>query len=138
MIAIAAHRLMFFLRLALVAALAGYMLPTVSYAMHGDVAASYASQALLADEHTAHSHGMTTDHDHGDMAMGHGKGDQTADHHKNTSKQDCCSSFCLNMAVVGDAPQFRAGKASAALDYTNDLMVFAEPIGFNRPPAFRT
>ena len=40
---------MFFLRLALVAALAGYMLPTVSYAMHGDLAASYASQAVQAD-----------------------------------------------------------------------------------------
>lgn len=130
MIAIAAHRLMLFLRLALVAALAGYMLPTVSYAMHGDVAASYSAQAEQADEHAAHSHdGSGGLHDHGD---------QTADHHKNTSKQDCCSSFCLNMAVVGDAPEFRAVKASAALDYTNDLMVFAEPIGLNRPPAFRT
>lgn len=130
MIAIAAHRLMFFLRLALVAALAGYMLPTVSYAMHGDLAASYASQAVQADKHAAHSHdGAGVLHDHGD---------QTADHHKNTSKQDCCSSFCLNMAVVGDAPQFRAVKASPSLDYTNDLMIFAEPIGLNRPPAFRT
>lgn len=130
MIAIAAHRLMFFLRLALVAALAGYMLPTVSYAMHGDVAASYASQAVQVDEHAIHLHdGAGVLHDHGD---------QTADHHKNTSKQDCCSSFCLNMAVVGDAPQFRALKASPTLDYTNDLTVFAEPIGLNRPPAFRT
>lgn len=128
-IAIAAHRLMFFLRLALVAALAGYMLPTVSYAMHGDVAASYSAQDLQADEHV-HSHdGAGVVHDHGD---------QTADHHKNTSNQDCCSSFCLNMAVVGDATEFRAVKASAALDYTNDLTVFAEPIGLNRPPAFRT
>jgi hypothetical protein len=130
---------MFLLRLALVAALAGYMLPTVSYAMHGDVAASYASQAVNTDEHAAHSHGGTTmDHDHGDMAMDHGKADPVGDHHKNTSKQDCCSSFCLNMAVVGDAPEFRAVKASSALDFTNDLLVFTAPIGLNRPPAFRT
>jgi len=129
-IAIAAHRLMFFLRLALVAALAGYMLPTVSFAMHGNVAASYVQQSAQADEHAVHSHdGSGAVHDHGD---------QTADHHKNTAKQDCCSSFCLNMAVVGEAPQFRAVKASAALDYTNDQRVFAEPIGLNRPPAFRT
>lgn len=139
MIAIAAHRLMFFLRLALVAALAGYMLPTVSYAMHGDVAASYSAQAAQADEHAAHSHGGTTEgHDHGDMAMDHTKTDPAGDHHKNISKQDCCSSFCLNMAVIGEAPEFRAVKASAALDFTNDLMVFAEPIAHNRPPAFRT
>lgn len=130
MIAIAAHRLMFFLRLALVAALAGYMLPTVSYAMHGDVAASYVQKAASAHEHAAHSHdGAEAVHDHGD---------QTADHHKNTSKQDCCSSFCLNMAVVTDAPQFCVVKVSSALDFTNDLLVFAEPIRLNRPPAFRT
>lgn len=129
MIAIAAHRLMFLLRLALVAALAGYMLPTVSLAMHGDVAASYGSRAVQTEKHATHSHsGVTMGHDHADQA----------DHHKNTSKQDCCSSFCLNMAVVGDAPQFGAVKASAALDYANDLPVFAEPIGLNRPPACRT
>jgi hypothetical protein len=138
-IVIAAHRLMFFLRLALVAALAGYMLPTVSYAMHGDVAASYAAQALKTDEHATHSHGgVMTDHDHGDMAMDHSNRDQTADHHKNTPNQDCCSSFCLNMAVVDNITEFRAVRVSAALDYTNDLMVFAEPIGFNRPPASHT
>lgn len=129
-IAIAAHRLMFYLRLALVAALAGYMLPTVSFAMHGDFSASYAQKVTPADVHAAHSHDAAgAVHDHGN---------QTADHHKNTSKQDCCSNFCLNMAVVDDAPEFRAARASAALDYTNDLLVFAEPIGLNRPPAFRT
>ena len=129
-IAIAAHRLMFHLRLALIAALAGYMLPTVSFAMHGDFAASYAQKKPPADVHAAHSHNAAgAVHDHGD---------QIADQHNNTSKQDCCSSFCLNMAVVGDAPEFRAVRASAALDYTNDLMVFSEPIGHNRPPAFRT
>ena len=129
-IAIAAHRLMFYLRLALVAALAGYMLPTVSFAMHGDAAASYVQSTASADEHAVHSHdGAGSVHDHGG---------QTADHHKNTSKQDCCSNFCLNMAVVGEAPQFRAARDSAALVYTNDLLVFAEPIGLTRPPAFCT
>lgn len=130
MIAIAAHRLTFLLRLALVASLAGYMLPTVSFAMHGDVAASYASQAAQADEHVTHSHNG--------IAMVHDHGEKTADHHKSPSKQDCCSSFCLNMAVVGDALHFRAVRASIVRDHTNDLPVFAEPIGLNRPPAFRT
>jgi hypothetical protein len=129
-IAITAHRLMFFIRLALVASLAGYMLPTVSFAMHGDFAASYAQKAASAEAHALHSHGAAVAvHDHGD---------QTADHHENTAKQDCCSNFCLNMAVMDNTTEFRAVKASAALDYTNDLTVFAEPIGFNRPPAFRT
>lgn len=129
-IAIAAHRLMFFLRLALVASLAGYMLPTVSFAMHGDFAASYAQKAASADSHASHSHDAAEAvHDHGD---------QTADHHVNTSKQDCCSNFCLNMAVVDNTKEFLAVSVSASLDYTNDLMVFAEPIGFNRPPASHT
>jgi hypothetical protein len=129
-IVIAAHRLMFFLRLALVASLAGYMLPTVSFAMHGDFAASYAQKAGSADSHASHSHDAAEAvHDHGD---------QTADHHENTSKQDCCSNFCLNMAVVDNATEFLAVRVSASLDYTNDLMVFAEPIGFNRPPASHT
>lgn len=129
-IAIAAHRLMFFLRLVLVASLAGYMLPTVSFAMHGDFAASYAQKVAPADAHAAHSHDAA--------GSVHNHGDQTADHHKNTSQQDCCSNFCLNMAVVDNAPEFRAVGASAALDYTNDLLVFAEPIGFTRPPASHT
>ena len=128
-IAIAAYRLMFFLRLALVSSLAGYMLPTVSFAMHGDVAATYAPQAVQTDEHAGHFQDSTgTVHDHGD---------QTADHHKNTSKQDCCSSFCLNMAVVADAPQFSPLKASITRGHTNDLRVFAEPIRLIRPPASR-
>ena len=59
-IAIAAHRLMFHLRLALIAALAGYMLPTVSFAMHGDFAASYAQKTPSADVHAAHSHDAGT------------------------------------------------------------------------------
>lgn len=129
-IAIAAHRLMFFLRLALVASLAGYMLPTVSFAMHGDFAASYAQKAASADAHAAHSHDAAEAvHDHGE---------ETADHHENTSKQDCCSNFCLNMAVVEDAPEFRVARVSAALDYSNDLLVFADPIGLIRPPCSRT
>ena len=130
-IAIAAHRLMFFIRLALVASLAGYMLPTVSFAMHGDAAATYVKQTPSVDGHAAHSHddmGMNTVHDHGN---------QTSDHHSNQSTQDCCSNFCLNMAVVADAPMFSALKASVIRGHTNDLHVFAEPIGFNRPPAFR-
>jgi hypothetical protein len=86
-IAVAAHRLMFFLRLALVASLAGYMLPTVSFAMHGDAAANYMQRASSGDVHAA---------------------------------------------------QFSALKASIARDHTDDLRVFAEPIGLNRPPAFRT
>lgn len=129
-IAIAAQRIMVYLRLALVAALAVYMLPTVSFAMHGDAAASYVQTTASAHEHAAHSHdGAEAVHDHGG---------QIADHHKNTPKQDCCSNFCLNMAVVGDAPQVRAVRCSAVLDFTNDLRVFAEPIGLTRPPAFRT
>jgi hypothetical protein len=131
-IAVAAHRLMFFLRLALVASLAGYMLPTVSFAMHGDAAANYMQRASSGDLHAAHSHddmGVNTVHDHGNQA---------SDHHGNQSTQDCCSNFCLNLAVVADAPQFSALKASIARDHTDDLRVFAEPIGLNRPPAFRT
>ena len=42
------------------------------------------------------------------------------------------------MAVVDNATEFLAVRVSASLDYTNDLMVFAEPIGFNRPPASHT
>jgi hypothetical protein len=129
-IAITAHRLMFFIRLALVASLAGYMLPTVSFAMHGDFAATYPQKVATADAHASHSHDAAEAfHDHGD---------QTDDHHENTAKQDCCSNFCLNMAVVDNVTEFRAHRVSAALDYTNDLTVFAEPIGLNRPPAFRT
>lgn len=126
-VAIAAYRLMFFLRLALVAALAAYMLPTVSFAMHGDFAASYSQKVATADAHAAHSHDAAgAAHDHGN---------QTPDHHSNQSNQDCCSNFCLNMAVVDDALQFSAVKASIARGHTNDLRVFAEPIRLHRPPA---
>lgn len=129
MIAIAAHRLMYLLRLTLVVALAGYMLPTVSFAMHGDVAATYAQQSASVDAHAAGSHDTAE--------AAHEHGDQTADHHKTPSKQDCCSNFCLSFAVIGDSPQLRVLRASPARVFTNDQLVFAAPIGFIRPPAFR-
>jgi len=49
-IAIAAHKLMFLLRLALVVVLAGNTLPSASFAMHGDSAATFkaASDSTLS------------------------------------------------------------------------------------------
>lgn len=129
-IAITAHRLMYLLRLTLVVALAGYMLPTVSFVMHGDFAATYAQQSAAADIHDAHSH------DAADTA--HDQGDQADNHHESPSKQDCCSNFCLNFAVVADTQQLRVLRASASRVFKNDQLVFAAPIGFIRPPAFRT
>lgn len=130
MIALAANRLMFYLRLALVAALAGYMLPIVSFAMHGDVAASYSQQMAFAKNDSAHSHDET--------AAVHDHGDQAAEHEHIQSNQDCCSNLCLNMAVVADSPQLSVLRTSIAIDFTNDQRVFAEPIGLIRPPCFLT
>lgn len=129
MIAIAVQKLTCFLRLVLVAALVGYMLPAVSVAMHCDAAAGCQQETPVAGHHSAPVH--ETD----GAVQGH-CGDQAADH-KSTSDQDCCSNSCLNLGLIGDAPQFRALEASPTRAYANDQDVFAEPIGLNRPPAFR-
>lgn len=129
------HRLMTFVRLVLVAALALYTLPTASLAMHGDMGASYAAQRT--SEMAAHVH--EADHAHGNGAHVHGAmGDHhtaSADHHQQNADQDCCSDFCLNLALVSGTPEFGRVTSSPVLVHANDTRVTAEPILINRPPA---
>jgi len=131
------HRLMVFVRLALVAALAAYTLPSVSFAMHGDIAASYAAKST--PENARHVHeAVHSDHDDAHI---HGADDHqsaSADHHQNNASMDCCSDFCLNLALVTGTPELGRVASSPVRIHSNDDRVTAEPIGFHRPPAART
>jgi len=128
---IAFDKMLVLLRLVIVASLAAYSLPTVSFAMHGDASSSYPSasdrQAVAAD-HAA------TEMDHHD----HGKADQSADRDSKPIKQDCCSDFCLSMAIVAEGHVLASTTPSSVRSFYNDHTVFGELSSLHRPPSFRT
>jgi hypothetical protein len=131
---IAFLKMLVLLRLVIIGSLAAYSLPTVSFAMHGDASASYQIAAAVTSDH----HSTVDDHaamnpDHHD----HGISDETAD--RDTSvKQDCCSDFCVSMAIVADceitvsvAPQF-------LYTLVDDQVVLGQLTSLHRPPSVRT
>ncbi len=135
-VVLAVQRLILLLKVALVAALAGYTLPSASLAMHGSSSASYVAASVAGSPDPAHAaHVSAFSHDHGGSG-GHHAEEASAEAGKNLT-QDCCSDYCLSLALVGDGPVFRFDRTPLPVSFADDERVFAAPIGFNRPPAFR-
>lgn len=131
MIAIVKLRLPLFLRLVLVVALAGYMLPTVSFAMHGTVGASFATMTAQLAQTSSHTHDLASgNHEHDDD-------DDVSEHHSDNAAQDCCTDFCLNLALVSEASEIHRNGTSPVLKSRDAARVVVEPISLNRPPQFR-
>lgn len=136
MTAITLYRLMLFVRLALVVALAAYTLPTVSFAMHGDMAASYVSKGTSGNAQHVHeaSHSEKGDaHIHGDDA----RQSASANHHGKNAKEDCCSDLCLNAAIVGECQFPHLVSTSFVRVFFDDNDVFGQLQSLHRPPSIR-
>lgn len=129
MVRIAFLKMLVLVRLAVVASLALYTLPNAAFAMHGDDAATVA--ASPQDAHADHASASASDHhDHGtsaDLA----KEDQKQD------KQDCCSDFCISLAIMAHAPEFGSPRSDSVLLFLNDRLVFGQLSGLHRPPSIR-
>ncbi|UVC06859.1 hypothetical protein IHQ71_16550 [Rhizobium sp. TH2] len=129
MFRIAFAKMLVLLRLAIVASLALYTLPNATFAMHGDEASSVAvSLDNIQDEHAS-----MDDSDHHD----HGITKDTAKHDQKQDKQNCCSDFCISLAIISDAPDFGSPRSDSVRDFLNDSSVFGQLQSLHRPPSIR-
>ena len=129
MVRIAFAKMLVLLRLAIVASLALYTLPNATFAMHGDgVQTATVSMNQVQAEHASmddsghHDHGMAKD---------------TAKHDQKQDKQNCCSDFCISLAIMSDAPEFGSPRGVSVRDFLNDSSVFGQLQSLHRPPSIR-
>ena len=129
MVRIAFVKMLVLFRLAVVASLALYTLPNATLAMHGDAVATGA--VSLQDAHAGHASASASDqHDHG-------VSNDLAKHDQKQDKQNCCSDFCISLAIIAGAPEFGSPRSDSVLHFLNDGFVFGELSGLHRPPSIR-
>jgi len=126
---IAFVKMLVLLRLAIVASLALYTLPNATFAMHGDDAQAVAMTMDVAQAEHA-SMGDSGHHEHG-IAKDMAKHDQKQD------KRNCCSDFCISLAIMSDAPEFGSPRGVSVRDFLNDSSLFGQLQSLHRPPSIR-
>ena len=130
---IACVKMLVLLRLAMVASLTLYTLPSASYAMHGDSSATY--DGLSADGHAEHASAvLDADADQHDHGVPHG----VSENDQKPVKQDCCSDFCISLAIIGNAPGFWRALQRPIRDFHDDGSVFVQLPSLHRPPITRS
>lgn len=122
-------KMLVLLRLAIVASLVVYTLPNATFAMHGSAASTIA--VSLQDDHADHALIGASDH--------HGQGVSTdiAKHDQKQDKQNCCSDFCISMAIMADAPAYGSPRNESVIVFLNDGFVFGQLSSLHRPPSIR-
>jgi hypothetical protein len=121
-------------RLVMIASLAAYTLPTVSVAMHGDMSSTYDLTYAMtdaADSSASVDVAESGSHDHGNM-------DKSADKDTKQIKQDCCSDFCLSMAIISDGHILDSIQPTSVRASYDDQSAFGELSSLHRPPSIRT
>jgi len=131
---IALAKMLVLLRLAIIASLTLYTLPSASYAMHGDVAATYEVSAPAAhgDHGGAHASVQAVSDHHG-----HGLAHDASKAPRKPIKQNCCSDFCVSLAIIGTAPDFWRALQPPIRDFRDDRSVFGQLTTLHRPPSIR-
>lgn len=127
---IALMNMLVLFRLAVVASLALYMLPTATFAMHGGVASSVV--VSLDDMHLDHDLiGVSSDHFDSGVAKDLAKNDQKTD------KQNCCTDFCMNLAIMVGSHEFGSPRNESVIVFLNDGFVHGQLSSLHRPPSIR-
>ncbi|GEC32862.1 hypothetical protein GHK48_08325 [Sinorhizobium fredii] len=123
------QKMLVLLRLVTVMSLAGYSLPTASAAMHGSLSGSDMVHShdhqVQADDHHAEASG---DHSHGDHASSQ---DDAA---KKNLKQECCSSFCVGVAIVTATVAVGGPQTASIREFIDDARPLGELPPLHRPP----
>lgn len=127
---IALMNMLVLFRLAVVASLVFYTLPTATFAMHGgdsssivvnldNALADHASTDVSAEHH---DHGASTD---------------LAKQDRKQDPQNCCTDFCISLAIMSDAPEFGSPRSGSFRQFMNDGLVFGQLQSLHRPPSIR-
>ncbi|MEY9628979.1 hypothetical protein [Sinorhizobium fredii] len=116
------------LRLVIIMSLAGYSLPTATAAMHG----SWSSSELLH----SHDHQVQPDDHHGVTGSDHAAGDHATspDDAVKKLKQECCSSFCVSMAIVTGSMPVSGPRVASIREFIDDAPIIGELPALHRPP----
>jgi hypothetical protein len=123
---IALMNMLVLFRLAVVASLVFYTLPTATFAMHGGEASSVAMS--LADQ--ASMDGPADHHNHG-VAK------ETAKKDRNQDKPNCCTDFCISLAIIAESPDVGFQRNDSVMQFLNDGFVFGQLQSLHRPPSIR-
>ncbi|WP_210258162.1 hypothetical protein [Rhizobium sp. 57MFTsu3.2] len=135
---IALSKLLIFVRLVIIASLAGYTLSNANAAMHGSAFPELPPPSAAS----AHDHHAATDHDHGvtsddeavqDVAHQHEHGSPTGDDDQ-FSKQQCCKDFCGGFGIVCEAHDVGGPVVSSIRQFVNDQSLVGELPPLHRPP----
>jgi hypothetical protein len=129
LVRIAFIKMLVLVRLAVVASLALYTLPNATFAMHGGESSAVA--VSLQDVHADHASMSVSDH--------HDRGVSTdiAKHDQKQDKQNCCSDFCISLAIMAEAPAYGSSRSESVLHFLNDGFVFGQLSSLHRPPSIR-
>lgn len=122
-------KMLILLRLAIVVSLTLYASPYATFAMHGDCA-----QAVTVSMNDAQAEHAAVDvsgsHEHG-VAKG------IAQHDQKQEKQNCCTDFCISLAIMAGAPDFGWPSRTTVCHFTDDGFVFGQLQSLHRPPNIR-
>jgi hypothetical protein len=126
---IAFLKMLVLVRLAVVASLALYTLPNATFAMHGGDAATLA--VSLQDAHADHASTSASNH------HGHGAPTDLAKREQKQDKQNCCSDFCISLAIMVEAPGYGLPRNESVIVFLNDSFAFGQLSSLHRPPSIR-
>lgn len=129
MFRIAFLKMLVLVRLAVVASLALYTLPNATFAMHGAEASTVA--VSLQDEHADHASMGASDHHDQGVATDVAKHDQKQD------RPNCCSDFCISLAIMADAQEFGSPNGVSVRHFLNDGFFVGQLSSLHRPPSTR-
>lgn len=124
-------KMLVLLKLAIVASLALYTLPSASYAMHGDPSSAFAARAF--DGHETTSDVASARHAHHEHAA---QGELSEDDHGRI-KQECCSDLCISLAIVGSPADFWRAFPRPIRDFRDDASIVGQLTTLHRPPSMR-
>lgn len=128
MFRIAFAKMLVLFRLAVVASLALYTLPTATFAMHGDASPIVVN---IDDAHADHASMDASDHHDYGASQDFAKKDEKQD------RSNCCTDFCISFAIMADAPEFGSPNSVSIRHFLNDGFVFGQLQSLHRPPSIR-
>ncbi|WP_318901875.1 hypothetical protein [Sinorhizobium medicae] len=122
MFQITLQKMLILVRLAIVVSLTAYSLPAASAAMHCGW-----SNTEIAQSFDHHDETTIRGHSHADQKL-------SPDDPKKLVKSECCTGFCVSMAIVAQAGSDRRPRVASIRKFADDARPKGELPPLHRPP----
>ncbi|WP_164821050.1 hypothetical protein [Sinorhizobium medicae] len=123
MFQITLQKMLILARLAIVVSLTAYSLPAASASMHGGW-----SNTEIAQSGDHHDETKIGGHSHDDQKS-------SPDDAKKLVKTECCTGFCVSMAIVAQAGSDRRPRVASIRKFADDARPKGELPPLHRPPS---